>query len=115
MANETTIKIKMTPDGNDYTIELVEKDAMNGTRKDQLVAQGIMAFEQMSRDENFNRAWGQFKQQVQMQQQMQQQPPPQSVMYGQPYGNPYSGAPIPPQMYGGNPYGGMGWGGGFRR
>lgn len=106
MANETNIKIKMTPDGKDYIIELVEQDAMNGTRLDQMIAQGILAFEKMNRDENFQRAWGQFKQQFQ--QQPYQQMPQQGAMYGGQYGMPY-----PPQT---NPYGGgYGWGGGYRR
>lgn len=106
MANETTIKIKLTPDGKDYTIELVEQDAMTGTRLDQIVAQGIMGFERMNRDENFQRSWQQFKQQFQMQQPYQQMP--QQGMYGgNPYGMPY-GPPV-------NPYGNNGWGGGFRR
>lgn len=112
MANETTIKIKMTPDGKDYTIELVENDAMSGTRLDQIVAQGIIGFEKMNRDENFQKAWMQFKQQFQAPQYAQM--PNQGAMYsgypqGSPYANPY-GAPYPPNV---NPYGG--WGGGFRR
>lgn len=109
MANETNIKIKVSPDGKDYTIEIVEKDALTGTRIDQVVAQGILNFESMNRDENFKRAWEQFKQQIHQQTQMPQQMPPQTMRYGQPY------AQMPPMpnrsMYGGyNPYMG-GWGG----
>lgn len=113
MANETNIKIKMTPDGKDYVIEVVEKDALTGTRKDQIIAQGIVNFDNMNRDENFKRAWEQFMAQVRMQtqqmpqQQMPPQMPPQNMRYGNPMGmNPYGNNP-----YGGNPYGGGGWGG----
>lgn len=114
MANETNIKIKMTPDGNDYTIEVVEKDALTGTRKDQVIAQGIVNFDNMNRDENFKRAWEQFMYQVRMQtQQMpQQQMPPQMHPQNMRYGNPMGGMyPMGGNPYGGsNPYGG-GWGG----
>lgn len=48
--NETTIKIKASADGNDYTIEIVEEDAKNGTRIDQKTAQGILAMDQRLRD-----------------------------------------------------------------
>ena len=112
MANETNIKIKMTPDGKDYVIEVVEKDALQGTRLDQIVAQGIVNFDNMNRDDNFKIAWEQFKRQIQMQ---TQQMPPQQQMPQQPmrYGNPYGGMPPMggnPYGGGGNPYGG-GWGG----
>ena len=83
----------MTPDGEDYVIEVVEKDALTGKRKDQLIAQGIINFDNMSRDENFKRAWSQFVNQAQS--------PQQQAHYGNMYGNPY----MPP--YGGG-FGGWG-------
>lgn len=46
MANETTIKIKLAADGNDYTMEIVEADAKQGTRLDNRVAQTILKMDE---------------------------------------------------------------------
>jgi hypothetical protein len=105
MADETIIKIKMTPKGDDYILE-VDETALKGTRKDQLIAQYIYNFDKMSRDENFQRAWEQFRTQM-------QHMPPQGGYYGHPYGMPAPNYPPPPNPYGhggpyGNPYGGWG-------
>lgn len=105
MADETIIKIKMNPKGDDYVLE-VDETALKGTRKDQLIAQYIYNFDKMSRDENFQRAWEQFRTQM-------QHVPPQGGYYGQPYPPPPSHAyPAMPNPYGhGNPYGGNPYGG----
>lgn len=44
--NETTIKIKLAADGNNYTMEIVEPDAKNGNRLDQKVAQTILKMDE---------------------------------------------------------------------
>ena len=49
MANETTIKIKATPDGKDCTFEIVEEEAKTGTRIDQVAAQGVLNMDKMLR------------------------------------------------------------------
>lgn len=46
MANETTIKIKLSADGNNYTMEIVESDAKQGTRLDNRVAQTILKMDE---------------------------------------------------------------------
>ena len=46
MANETTIKIKLSADGNNYTMEIVEADAKQGTRLDNRVAQTILKMDE---------------------------------------------------------------------
>lgn len=44
--NETTIKIKLAADGNNYTMEIVEADAKQGNRLDQKVAQTILKMDE---------------------------------------------------------------------
>jgi hypothetical protein len=66
MANETTIKIKATPDGKDCTFEIVEEEAKTGTRVDQVAAQGVLNMDQMLRDQNFRRAYQQMQNQNSM-------------------------------------------------
>lgn len=46
MSNETTIKIRLAADGNNYTMEIVESDAKQGTRLDQKVAQTILQMDE---------------------------------------------------------------------
>lgn len=46
MSNETTIKIRLAADGNNYTMEIVESDAKQGTRLDQKVAQTILKMDE---------------------------------------------------------------------
>ena len=46
MSNETTIKIRLAADGNNYTMEIVEADAKQGSRLDQKVAQTILKMDE---------------------------------------------------------------------
>jgi hypothetical protein len=46
MSNETTIKIRLASDGNNYTMEIMEADAKQGTRLDQKVAQTILKMDE---------------------------------------------------------------------
>lgn len=46
MSNETTIKIRLAADGNNYTMEIVEADAKQGGRLDQKVAQTILKMDE---------------------------------------------------------------------
>ena len=46
MANETTIKIKLSADGSNYTMEIVEAEAKQGTRLDNRVAQTILKMDE---------------------------------------------------------------------
>ena len=64
MANETTIKIKATPDGKDCTFEIVEEEAKTGTRIDQLAAQGVLNMDKMLRDPQFMQAYQQMQNQT---------------------------------------------------
>ena len=50
MSNETTIKIKASEDGKNYTLEIVEEEARKGTRLDQRTAQAILAMDQRLRE-----------------------------------------------------------------
>ena len=63
MANETTIKIKATPDGRDCTFEIVEEEAKTGTRIDQVAAQGVLNMDRMLRDPQFMQAYQQMQNQ----------------------------------------------------
>lgn len=63
MANETTIKIKATPDGKDCTFEIVEEEAKTGTRIDQVAAQGVLNMDKMLRDPQFMQAYQQMRNQ----------------------------------------------------
>lgn len=56
MANETTIKIKANPDGNNCTLEIVEEEAKNGTRIDQRVAKIIVELDKLMQDPQFLQA-----------------------------------------------------------
>ena len=64
MANETTIKIKATPDGKDCTFEIVEEEAKTGTRIDQVAAQGVLNMDKMLRDPQFMQAYQQMQHQT---------------------------------------------------
>jgi hypothetical protein len=61
MANETHLKIKLADDGQ-YTIEIVEGDAKNGTRLDQQVAQEIVKMDQKLKDPQTAQAMASFRQ-----------------------------------------------------
>lgn len=63
MANETTIKIKATPDGKDCTFEIVEEEAKTGTRIDQVAAQGVLNMDKLLRDPQFMQAYQQMQNQ----------------------------------------------------
>lgn len=63
MANETTIKIKATPDGKDCTFEIVEEEGKTGTRIDQVAAQGVLNMDKMLRDPQFMQAYQQMRNQ----------------------------------------------------
>lgn len=62
MANETTIKIKLSEDGNTYTAEIVEVEARNGTRLDQKVAQNIIAYDNQLRQPQTQQMFQAFRQ-----------------------------------------------------
>lgn len=105
MANETTIKIKLTDDGSNYTAEIVEVEARNGTRLDQKVAQNIIAYDNQLRQPQTQQMFQAFRQNpmAAMQQMMSQ------MMRG---GNGMAGG-MPGQMPGQFP-GNMGGFGGMR-
>lgn len=62
MANETTIKIKLSEDGTNYTAEIVEVDARSGTRLDQRVAQNIIAYDTQLRQPQTQQMFQAFRQ-----------------------------------------------------
>lgn len=62
MANETTIKIKLSEDGTNYTAEIVEVDARSGTRLDQKVAQNIIAYDNQLRQPQTQQMFQAFRQ-----------------------------------------------------
>lgn len=62
MANETTIKIKLSEDGSTYTAEIVEVEARNGTRLDQKVAQNIIAYDNQLRQPQTQQMFQAFRQ-----------------------------------------------------
>ena len=62
MANETTIKIKLSEDGTNYTAEIVEVDARSGTRLDQRVAQNIIAYDNQLRQPQTQQMFQAFRQ-----------------------------------------------------
>jgi hypothetical protein len=62
MANETTIKIKLTDDGSDYTAEIVEPEARSGSRLDQKVAQNIIAYDNQLRQPQTQQMFQAFRQ-----------------------------------------------------
>lgn len=105
MANETTIKIKLSEDGTNYTAEIVEVDARSGTRLDQRVAQNIIAYDTQLRQPQTQQMFQAFRQNpmAAMRQMMSQ------MMQG-------GGMPggMPGQMPGQMPGGGMGGFGGMR-
>lgn len=105
MANETTIKIKLTDDGSSYTAEIVEPDARSGSRLDQKVAQNIIAYDNQLRQPQTQQMFQAFRQNpmAAMQQMMSQ------MMRG---GNGMAGG-MPGQMPGQFP-GNMGGFGGMR-
>lgn len=102
MANETTIKIKLSEDGTNYTAEIVEVDARSGTRLDQRVAQNIIAYDTQLRQPQTQQMFQAFRQNpmAAMRQMMSQ------MMQG--------GGGMPGVMPGQMPGGGMGGFGGMR-
>lgn len=62
MANETTIKIKLTDDGSSYTAEIVEPEARSGSRLDQKVAQNIIAYDNQLRQPQTQQMFQAFRQ-----------------------------------------------------
>ena len=62
MANETTIKIKLSEDGTNYTAEIVEVDARSGSRLDQRVAQNIIAYDNQLRQPQTQQMFQAFRQ-----------------------------------------------------
>jgi hypothetical protein len=62
MANETTIKIKLSDDGSSYTAEIVEPDARSGSRLDQKVAQNIIAYDNQLRQPQTQQMFQAFRQ-----------------------------------------------------
>jgi hypothetical protein len=62
MANETTIKIKLSEDGTNYTAEIVEVDARSGSRLDQKVAQNIIAYDNQLRQPQTQQMFQAFRQ-----------------------------------------------------
>lgn len=62
MANETTIKIIPSPDGQNYSLEIVEPESKTGTRIDQRTAQMIKKMDDMMRDPQFMQAYHQMSQ-----------------------------------------------------
>lgn len=98
MENETTIKIKMSADGNHCTLHIVEEEAKKGTRLDQKIAQMIIELDEIMQNPQF----------LQAMQSMQSQ---QSVMgrWSNPNQRPmtpFGGVPSPnpnPGFFGGGP------------
>jgi hypothetical protein len=62
MANETTIKIKLSDDGSSYTAEIVEPEARSGSRLDQKVAQNIIAYDTQLRQPQTQQMFQAFRQ-----------------------------------------------------
>lgn len=62
MANETTIKIKLSDDGSSYTAEIVEPEARSGSRLDQKVAQNIIAYDNQLRQPQTQQMFQAFRQ-----------------------------------------------------
>lgn len=62
MANETTIKIKLSEDGTSYTAEIVEPEARSGSRLDQKVAQNILAYDNQLRQPHTQQMFQAFRQ-----------------------------------------------------
>lgn len=62
MANETTIKIKLSDDGSTYTAEIVEPEARSGSRLDQKVAQNIIAYDNQLRQPQTQQMFQAFRQ-----------------------------------------------------
>jgi flagellar biosynthesis chaperone FliJ len=95
--NETTIKIKMSPDGKNCVLEIVEEDAKTGTRIDQRVARAILELDKAMQDPQFMQAM----QSMQAQQsQARWMSPNQRPM------TPFGGVPSPnpnPGFFGGGP------------
>lgn len=63
MANETTIKIKASADGSSYTMEIVEAEAQNGTRIDQVTARAIIQTDEKLKDPRFEQMYQQMQNQ----------------------------------------------------
>lgn len=88
MSNETTIKVKASPDGQNYTIEIVEEEAKNGDRIDQKTARAILQMDETLKSPQFMQA---YQQQMQGQQMRRSMPPqmgfPAGGMFPPPGGN----------------------------
>ena len=56
MENETTIKIKLSPDGNHCSLQIVEEDGKQGNRLDQKIAQLILELDEMMKNPQFMQA-----------------------------------------------------------
>ena len=99
MANETTIKIKLSDDGTNYTAEIVEVEARSGSRLDQRVAQNIIAYDNQLRQPQTQQMFQAFRQNpmAAMRQMMNQMMQGGSMPGG-----------MPGQMPGGGGFGGMG-------
>lgn len=103
MANETTIKIKASPDGNNCTLEIVEEDAKTGNRIDQRVARVILELDKAMQNPQFMQAMQSMQQQ--QSQMARWANPNQRPM------TPFGGVPSPnpnPGFFGGGP--GMNYG-----
>ncbi len=101
MANETTLKVKASPDGKSCVVEIVEEEAKTGDRIDQKAAQMIVQMDEMLRNPEFLQRLGAMSQQMQMLS-------GQQMRFNQPQ-MPFGAMPMNP----GFPGGGMNWNGGM--
>jgi hypothetical protein len=98
MENETNIKIKLTPDGNHCTLQIVEEEAKKGTRLDQRIAQMILELDELVQNPQFMQAMQSM--QAQQGQHARWSNPSQRPM------TPFGGIPSPnptPGFFGGGP------------
>lgn len=103
MANETTIKIKASPDGKNCVLEIVEEDAKTGSRIDQRVARIILDLDKAMQDPQFMSAMqGMLQQQQNQARWMNPNQRPMTPFGGMPSPNPNPG------FFGGGP--GMNYG-----
>ena len=100
MANETTLKVKASPDGKSCVVEIVEEEAKTGDRIDQKAARVIVKMDEMLRNPEF-------MQRLEAMQQQMQAYSGQAMRFNQPM--PYGTMPMNP----GFPGGGMNWNGGM--
>jgi hypothetical protein len=98
MENEKNIKIKLTPDGNHCTLQIVEEEAKKGTRLDQRIAQMILELDELVQNPQFMQAMQSM--QAQQGQHARWSNPSQRPM------TPFGGIPSPnpnPGFFGGGP------------